>query len=313
MLYTDGMQRVPLGYTIIEVIIFLAISTAILLTTIGFISGSEGHNRFSQSMRDTQSKIQDIINDIPTGVSGASVNVDAHCKFTAGLAQIDDGPAPNNGGPFNTSNCVFLGKAIQFTDKNWPDQAAPGKIYFYSVFGTRSTTTALGDIKEVSNLDEANVFAAVGNGGCNTCSGTKDFTEVYNIPGNSRVKSILNSSGVGGGGSFSHLAGFYLSFNQLFGTESGSANVRAYQYPLNGNRDPANVATASGQDAYDCLRLATINGVTCAPQAPVENWPRPLTDWQICFYNTNNTDQAVITISSQDGINVSTKLEFKEC
>lgn len=294
------MYRVSAGYTIIEVIIFLGISGALLIASMTFLYGSEGHNRFSQSMRDTQSKIQDWLNDIPTGYAGGT-------RESTGLTCQKVANQPKFGtGSGNTNECIFLGKALQITNAVQESQ-----IYAYSVFGLRTFTPASGDERLVSNLYEAHPVPAVnkapyGSGG----PGSVDLTESYTIPGGAKVKKILKSSGVAGDNS--HLAGFYLSFNPMQTSTSGSASLVAYQYDFSEDSLPGNASGAGSKDVDDCINLQTSGSFDCGVTAAAPN-PQPLTDWEICFGNDSNDDTAVITISSVGGLNVSTKLEFKSC
>jgi hypothetical protein len=311
------MQSVSSGYTIVEVIIFLAISGALLISSIAFLSGTEGHNRFSQSMRDSQSKIQDLMNDIPTGFSGGTggTSGQAHCFSTPGKIQIDNGPA-RSGNPNETNgDCIFLGKAIQFTDVT--DPAASGQaaaqesqIFVYSIFGIRTITLSSGDIRPVANLKEASPFVAVASGSCASCSGTADLTEEYTITGGAKVKKIVKSSGVAGDDS--HLAGFFLSFNQLSGTSSGSSSLQAFQYPIAGNHIAGNVSSGPNNDIDTCTNLDQNLSVNCKVTAPATS-PPPMSDWEICFENDSNGDTAVLSLRSVGGLNVTTKLEFTPC
>jgi type II secretory pathway pseudopilin PulG len=308
------MQRVSSGYTIVEVTIFLAISGVLLLSSFAFLSGAQARNRFSQAMRDTQSKIQDVLNDVPTGFAGGTKDTTGlSCKRVA--AGGPDHPKFNTGAGTNNGECVFLGKAIQFTDKNSPP--LPGQeslIYTYSVFGLRNYTPIAEDERPVANLVEASPIAAVDIA---SYSGSGDLTDVYTIPGGAKVKKIIKSSGVVSNDS--HMAGFFLSFNQLSANNSGSSNLRAYQYPIAGNAFPGNIQTGTDYRAVDeCISLTNKGPSDCSttsvsPVAPNDSWPPNLTDWEICFENESNNSTAVLTISSANGLNPSTKLEFKDC
>jgi hypothetical protein len=294
------------GYTIIEVIIFLGITMFLLTATIGFLNGSEGHNRFSQSMRDMQSKIQDWINDVPTGFAGgqtdaSSLNCRLHGSGNNAEPRIFD-----NGNGNDKPNCIFLGKVIQFTDSNTATSGQDSLVYAYSVFGIRTYTPSGQEERPVASLDEANPITAVGKP---PYSGTADLTETYPIFGGAKVKKIIKSSGIAG--EDSHIAGFFLSFNGFNGAlSSGSSSVTAYQYPLSGNQDPGNKKPPpTANDIDNCISLDNSvgtppNGCSVLPT---------LSDWEICFYNDSNSDQALLTISSAGGLGATTKLEFKSC
>lgn len=282
------MQRVSNGYTIIEVLIFLAISGMLLIIAFTFLSGSEAHTRFSQSMHDMQSKIQDWTNDVTTGFAGnisGTTNGSIHCKLAGQKPQITD-----NGNPSGNPDCIFLGKAIQFTDSNSPPiSGQESKVYAYSIFGRRLDSS--GNL--VGDLADANPTAATGVGN----NGKTDLTEEYDIGGGAKVLSVT-SAGVAN----SHMAGFFLSFNQLNNSTNGSEDLKAYQYSLtNNNAKPADQDSAQGP-VDTCISLATPCDTLNALQS-----------WVICFGNDSNNDTAVLTISSSNGTGATTNLEFKAC
>lgn len=321
-----GMSRLSEGFTVVEVTIFLGLSGVLIASSLTFISGRDGHTRFSQGMRDAQSKFEDWFNDIPTGFSNGAGS--AHCQSTGSgsKVQIDTGPA-NPANPNEVrGDCIYLGKAIQITDSdttNWPGGGRVNDqetlIYAYSVFGTRTYTPSGEDERPVANLVEAQPFAAINTGNCASCSGSADLTEVYKIGGAAKLLKVMKSSGIPADNN-SHLAGFYLSFNRLQATGTGSASITAYQYRLSGNRAPANSSTAGPlyKQTDSCISMDYGMAPDCSSGPVVaitspDKWPEPLTDWEMCFGNDYNSDTAVLTISAVSGTNVSTKLEFKEC
>jgi len=296
MLYTLPMRRVSNGYTIIEVLIFLAVSGFILVTSMAFFSGRAADNRFAQSMRDIQSKVQDWINDVPTGFAGASSSTTGlgttWCHLAGIKPQINTSGGPSNG------DCIFLGKVIQFTDaSSQPTPEQYRKVYAYSVFGRRLNSS--GDL--TANMIEANPVPAVGIG----AAGNADLTDVYTLGGNSKVLSITSSGAV----SNSHMAGFFLSFNPLVAERNGSQDLLAYQYKLTTNSAPAN--TGGGNAVVDCIA----NLGSCAKPAGVADnqWPQPLQSWRVCLSDPAGKNTALLTISSNNGIGVTTKLEFTPC
>ena len=164
----------------IEVLIFLAISSFLLVVSITFLSGREDQNRFSQSMRDIQSKFQDWINDVSTGYPGATSGntglSSLRCDIPSGNGRIN---VKSVGVGPRTPDCIFLGKAIQVTTvASPPSSGQESKIYAYSVFGRR-VLTAGGEERLVSNLVEAVPVPVVGIPGV---SGSwVDFTEAYDL------------------------------------------------------------------------------------------------------------------------------------
>jgi len=57
----------PHGYTIVEVLIFLAISSLMFLLAAGFISGKQSAVEFKQGMNDINTQIGSVVNDVANG------------------------------------------------------------------------------------------------------------------------------------------------------------------------------------------------------------------------------------------------------
>lgn len=282
------MQSVSYGYTIIEVMIVLAVSSFLIFLSSFFLHDREGVASFSVSMQDVQSKVEDWINDSATGFAGAP-NTEINCHKGGGQPKIDDG-SPNN-----HADCIFLGKAIQFTDgSSLPTTDQDRMVYAYSVFGLRTFDPGGGlDDRLVADLTEASPAAATGPA---TGNGSKNLTEDYRLTGTSKVLKICSDGNCASG---SRLAGFYLSFNQVAQNKSGSADVVGYQYDLSSNAKPA-VQDGNNGAVTSCIEM---NGSCSTP-------PPNLRDWQICFGNDANDDKAVLSVTSATGTGVSTNLRF---
>ncbi|MGI9028058.1 MAG: type II secretion system protein [Candidatus Saccharimonadales bacterium] len=126
------MNRWQPGFTIIEVMIYLAISTLLLVSVSTLISGQQQKTEFNKSVKDVETAIQDVINDVDAGYFPESTDSVAGCT--------------GSGGQGTRAACVFAGKVIQFGadgDKN--------KYNIYTIVGNRVT----GSGKEVKNIAEA--------------------------------------------------------------------------------------------------------------------------------------------------------------
>ncbi|MBI3624088.1 hypothetical protein HY218_00480, partial [Candidatus Saccharibacteria bacterium] len=55
------------GFTIVESMIFLAVTGTLMLVAFLMINGKQAQAQFATGVRDFNSKIEDIINDISTG------------------------------------------------------------------------------------------------------------------------------------------------------------------------------------------------------------------------------------------------------
>ena len=133
------------GYTIIEMMIVLAISAAMFVAAVTAFGGRQQEIQFSQAVRDFDSRIQDISNDISTGFFDNAGNVG--CAIRAdGTINVGTsvGGAEEQG---ESLNCVFIGKVIQFNPES-TDQ--PDQVNIASIVGRRSVGTA-----SVNNIDDA--------------------------------------------------------------------------------------------------------------------------------------------------------------
>lgn len=189
MRYPEG------GFTIVETMIVLAVSAILFATTVVLFQGRQGKEAFAQSMRDLDSKVQDWINDVPTGFyptggQKCQINGGTQAPQLNGASNVEQG---------TNSDCVFLGKAIQFVPDPG-DQDAAAAIHAYSVLGSRSDTTG--------------TFA--------TSHPTPLLREDYEIGYGSYVKSVsANGSNAGS------MVGFYVNFGS-----SNNTSMNAKVYPL---------------------------------------------------------------------------------
>jgi hypothetical protein len=237
------MQRVSKGYTIVEVMIFLAISAVLFAATIGLISGKQAETEFNQKMRDTRSKIQDWLNDVSTGFPGGNPDSQS-CVISGNRPQVNNTPP----GASYQPACIFLGKAIEFTTSG----VGTDQLQTYSVFGCRLIGCGLtGDLP--TQLSDAMPTPQTGQGG------GVDLTETYNLEP-AMVKSVLATTAP----TDSHLIGFFSSFNtEQSAIQNGNNDLNIEQFNFNG-----------GGNAINCLKLQG----ACGSTSPLSKYTVCLTD-----------------------------------
>ncbi len=148
-------QAASSGYTIIETMIFLAVSSALFISVVLLVSGQQRRTEFAQAVRDLQSRITDIQNDVATGHYFETSN------FTCDTGTLPMRPAappvfdpstdadvvdggslrprayqvPESGStPGKNDECMFIGQGIQFN----PQAATEGNtMRAYSIMGRR--------------------------------------------------------------------------------------------------------------------------------------------------------------------------------
>lgn len=96
------------GYTILEVMIFLAVSSALLVSALYLIGGQQQRTEFNQSARDIQSQVEDIMNNVASGFYARPTNFNCTANNTGPV--ITAGATPIGG----NSDCIFIGRAIHF-------------------------------------------------------------------------------------------------------------------------------------------------------------------------------------------------------
>ena len=180
------------GFTIIETMIVMAVSAGMLASAILLFSGQQRRTQFAQSLRDAESKIQDVLNDVTTGYFPSANNVSCAAAGSNEPA-IDTSSSSEQGGNYD---CVFMGKAI------W---LKPNSFVAYPIIGSRSlassstSTSTLSDVKpilatslaeEKSFLWNSHIYAIYWN----------DATDRSAFGGMIAVASSANGTGTASGG-----------------------------------------------------------------------------------------------------------------
>ena len=263
------------GYTIIEVLLVLAISGAIFLSAVLVFQGQSGDTKFKQSMHDLNSKIQAYANQVSSSSSPFSKG------YTCAVSGATHRPVLTAGGGSVGTNegCLFLGKAIQV--------GAPAtSIYAYTVLGTRNQGGLSGGAPAAS-FSEANPEPAI--------AADADLTEKYDILWQAKVLSskVIDTSGAQ---SSRNLVGFYNDFTAA-GGPSESQQLLAKGYNCNAACDPKSAALqacieelASGQ----CLNTPAIS------------------KWSLCISDDQNKQTAILEINATVQ-GVTTNLSFASC
>lgn len=277
------------GYTLLEVMIFLAISGLLLFATILAVGGQQAHTEFRNSMNDINTKIQSWIDQVGNGYTsnGSEASVAGfRCEAPGNAAPLLLANAGRERG--TNPDCVFLGKVLHFNTS----EALRDRIFAYQIVGRRTTSPAGGETEITSTLYNAKPVAADSN--------QVDLTEEYRIPNGTKIVWTRSGS------SERRLVGIFSNFNTesaLVG-ENGSLSLMAVLYPFADNSNPKSPRVNS------CISL---NAPDCLPSDTSLPNPYPLTQWQACFESTRNGNRARITISSTQGVGISTKLDYQAC
>lgn len=115
------------GFTIVEVLIFLAVSSALMVSAFALISGSQNKASFTQSINDVQQQIDSVINNVANGYYSAGETQKKCTLDVNGKPKFDSTDVATRG---SSADCIFLGRFIAF--ENGSD-----KYTVYNVAGRR--------------------------------------------------------------------------------------------------------------------------------------------------------------------------------
>jgi type II secretory pathway pseudopilin PulG len=122
------------GYTIVEVMIFLAVSGFMFFAAAVFINGKQSNSEFRQSMNDLATSIQQTINDVSSGYYPSNSN------FKCTTDNLGNPPSFTTGTTTQGENqgCVFIGKVIQFNTADENGAKDPRSYTVYSIAGRQT-------------------------------------------------------------------------------------------------------------------------------------------------------------------------------
>lgn len=267
------------GYTVIEVLIVLAITTAIFLSAATIFRGKQAETQFNQAMYDLESKINLVVGDVGRSVyPGESYTCDTSGDNRPYLTFGSTGPI---GG---SQNCIFLGKAIEAKEN-------AEQIRVYTVLGNRTYLVG-GTRAPVTSFDQAQATIAANN--ADPPVPIEELIENHSITsGDAKIIwACADSTGGCAVGQRRELAGFYNSLqNASAPAESyGSQSLITKSYRMN----PA-------ASAQDCVT----NSASCPPPMMAD-----FTSWTLCLASNNGKNAAILTVNSSPA-GISTQLQFK--
>jgi type II secretory pathway pseudopilin PulG len=92
------------GYTIIETLIFLAVSAAMFIAAMAFVSGQQNRAEFVNAVRNFEQQLIDVGNDVATG----------YYSYPSGLTCNADGSNNPQVGATGPNRCILLGMVLKF-------------------------------------------------------------------------------------------------------------------------------------------------------------------------------------------------------
>jgi prepilin-type N-terminal cleavage/methylation domain-containing protein len=98
------------GFTIVEVMIVLAVTGALFIAAAILISGKQNQAEFNQAIQQIQSQVQQSMSEVTTGYFPSNANF--QCAAAGGGPVVLSAVSPNGQGA--NAGCIFAGKVMQF-------------------------------------------------------------------------------------------------------------------------------------------------------------------------------------------------------
>jgi hypothetical protein len=165
------------GYTIIETLIFLAVSGAMFISAMALISGRQAKADFNSAVRDFDSQLQDIANDVSDGYYSNLLSNGRELKCSATSSNLLLGAEATTGTQGSHNECIFMGKAIQFEP-----QGKTGSYNLMLLVGKRLND----DNEDVTDYNEAVITAVAPPYGV-------DATTNFKLRGGAEVTCVMYS------------------------------------------------------------------------------------------------------------------------
>lgn len=167
------------GYTILEVVLFLAISAGLMTIVFRSFSGRQDTVQFSQAVNDLTDVFRNTANDVQTGFSGEA---NLKCEINGTELRVQSDPSGLTG---QNQACAYLGKVIVMI----PDAVGPQKLAIFTVVGRSflgdSIDTITGNAGKASECGLCNAMpTVVESGGLASRNGVQNLslTDVRDLP-----------------------------------------------------------------------------------------------------------------------------------
>ncbi len=102
----------PDAYTIVEVMIFLVVTAALLISALGLVSNQQAKTHFTQGVQELDAQIHATINETASGFYPNQSNFDCDVQSTGQPVLTPNNTNGTKQG--QNSECTFLGKVLQF-------------------------------------------------------------------------------------------------------------------------------------------------------------------------------------------------------
>jgi type II secretory pathway pseudopilin PulG len=266
-------SRVSGGYTIVEVMIFLAVSSFMFVIAAFFIQGKQANSQFTQAMNSINTQVQQVINNVS---DSNYPPIDEQCQpdpaggggSVAKLTITPFGYEGSSNSQGSNIGCVVLGQTIQF---GLTSNGNTGTGYnVYTVLGCQysdcSTNFLTGDAPTSLSQASATLADPAASTGvcsptgtisnvttnltsCNTLEWGMHVTAMYDYQTNGASTSVIPTNSIGFFGSFAQQQAGESGDGE--GLVSGTQNVNVIDTGLIGpTYTSATPVTSVNNDEY---------------------------------------------------------------
>lgn len=296
------------GFTIVEVMIVLAVTGLIFLSALTLINGRTSQAEFTTAIQNAQSQIQQVINEVGNGFypNNGSFN----CTSSLGPPTITAGSSPGQGA---NTGCIFLGKIIQFTAGSTPTHFTTYTIVGSQLAGGQEVQT----YQAASALALAHGANAPGNTVPATLMGNQTPLEnglnvvgVYYCTATSAASCTV-TSGTGTNdnpsGSSIGAVGFLSSLGSYGATGLKSGSQHLNLVPISGS-----LLTSSPTSAVDAINQALNPNPPIGGFISADNFvTNPPNTVLICFASATTKQSGLITLGGVGNGNLTASLTIK--
>jgi Tfp pilus assembly protein PilE len=288
------------GFTIIEVMIFLAVSGIIFFSAMTLMSGSQDKTEFSTAISQLTSQLQSIVGNVANGYYLSQQNFTCSANSGGGSPSLSFTLASNTNGRGTNVGCTFIGEVIQFN----PLPVSSNQEYIvYPVIGNQyypPTNSPGPNNADVDNLTQAAPVSMYDSATDNpsvaaTINSEIDTTQVlpYGITIHPSGMSYTDSSITSNIGAIG-----------LFTTFNGSQSVQVI--PIPGSQPGQYQSTMINE--IDSLKNGSGNVIT-GVSGSNNTVSDPDGGVQICFDSGTDNESGLITIG---GINSPTAVTLQK-
>lgn len=254
------------GYTIVETLIFLAVSAALFVSAMMLMNGQQGRAEFTNAVKDFETRLIDLANDVSTGYYPTTGNIRCTAPSSGGNLNITEGNVEQG----KNRDCVFAGRIIKFGSGSAGSEREGYEIY--TAAGLRSAFTLQDARPKVINVNNSVETATFGSGmtvervryGAGTDSGAIGFFTNF----------LGEASSAGGTNLVSTVA--YNSVNFTDNTDSAVARIDNITNYAPTTLNPSGGFTiclkSGGTKQYALVRLGGQNGGPLTVSSEVKSY-----------------------------------------